>query len=284
MIHRQKLTLINVQCELNTKYGIDSQQFLQRLWHAFQTFSGFPVGEFLLKSDTKQTDCVKVYEKCNEGLVQTHPSSQLIKNKPIDSIFLICSAEGLDISKIVKIASFEQNLMDKAEWMPIDDEIVTEIHKKYHILPCSFPHAEHLKKYHLQPLKAECVKYSKVKQARAVMKICPIDDSLGILNKVRARKEMQQNKTKSKKSERKSLKQRRKRTIQKLQNQAAKAEVEGLDSAKKLHADTMDQYTTLSSAALGGQTFHSNESPNSSIAVGTRRISRCTTSTETQES
>lgn len=66
VIRHQKMTLIDVQSELESKYGIESQELLQRLWHALQIFSGFPTSRYLLQNDTKQFDCVKVHVECND--------------------------------------------------------------------------------------------------------------------------------------------------------------------------------------------------------------------------
>lgn len=63
VIHRQSLTLMDVENELITIYGIETHHILRRLWHALQTFSDFPPGNYLLQSDSKNVDCIKIYEK-----------------------------------------------------------------------------------------------------------------------------------------------------------------------------------------------------------------------------
>lgn len=55
--------MLDVENELRANYGIEAQQLLQRLWHTLQTFNDFPVGDYLLQSDPKQLNSVKVYEK-----------------------------------------------------------------------------------------------------------------------------------------------------------------------------------------------------------------------------
>lgn len=64
--HHQSITLAEVENELNTKYKIEKKNLLQRLWHTLQTFSGFPTGDYLLQSDAKQPNCIRVYEKCSD--------------------------------------------------------------------------------------------------------------------------------------------------------------------------------------------------------------------------
>lgn len=60
---------MDVEDELETQYGFETQQLLQRIWHTLQTLNGFPAGDYLLQSDAKQNDCVKVYEKSDNRLV-----------------------------------------------------------------------------------------------------------------------------------------------------------------------------------------------------------------------
>lgn len=66
IIHRQSVTVMDVETELEDQCGIETQQLLQRLWQTLQTFSGFPAGDYLLQSDLKQNDYVKVYERTDE--------------------------------------------------------------------------------------------------------------------------------------------------------------------------------------------------------------------------
>lgn len=63
IIHRQSISLMQVQSELEDRFGIEVQHLLQRLWNVLRTLTGFPSGEYLLQRDKKQLDCVKVYEK-----------------------------------------------------------------------------------------------------------------------------------------------------------------------------------------------------------------------------
>lgn len=63
IIHRQTISLIQVQCELEDRFGIEAQHLLQKLWNVLCTLTAFPTGEYLLQRDKKQSDCVKVYEK-----------------------------------------------------------------------------------------------------------------------------------------------------------------------------------------------------------------------------
>lgn len=63
MIHCQELSAMEIATELEEKCGVETQRLLQKLWQALQTFSGFPSGDYLLRSDVKHNDHIKVYEK-----------------------------------------------------------------------------------------------------------------------------------------------------------------------------------------------------------------------------
>lgn len=65
IIHRQAISLMQVQCELEDRFGIEVQHLLQRLLNVLRTLAAFPTGEYLLQRDKKQLDRVKVYEKVN---------------------------------------------------------------------------------------------------------------------------------------------------------------------------------------------------------------------------
>lgn len=63
VIHRQRISVMDVENDIEQQCGIETQNLLQRLYHALQTFSGFPVGDYLLQSDCNKIDFVKVYGK-----------------------------------------------------------------------------------------------------------------------------------------------------------------------------------------------------------------------------
>lgn len=67
VLHRQSISLKKVEEELRIQYAVEAQQLLQRLWHTLQTFSQFPPAEYLVKSDSKQFDPIKIFEKSNDG-------------------------------------------------------------------------------------------------------------------------------------------------------------------------------------------------------------------------
>lgn len=62
-MNHQTISLNDVENELKLQHGIEAQQLLQKLWHAFQTFYEFPVGDYFLQNDSKQADYIKIYEK-----------------------------------------------------------------------------------------------------------------------------------------------------------------------------------------------------------------------------
>lgn len=66
IIHRQTISLMQVQNELENRFGIEVQHLLQRLWNVLCTLTAFPTSEYLLQRDKKQSDRVKVYEKVKD--------------------------------------------------------------------------------------------------------------------------------------------------------------------------------------------------------------------------
>lgn len=167
----------------------------------------------------------------------------------------------------MKDVTFEQNLLDKTEWQPIDDKIVTEIHEKYQILPCAFPHVEYTRDHKLQPLKDESVKYTKIKRPAQKRKICPVDDSIDIMKRVQSMNKMSQMKAKSRKLQKRQRKRLVARVKQAANKNAAKAEVNEFNAVKNLFTDGVNQNSTSSTNT-------------ESIALRTRRNSKCTISTE----
>lgn len=63
IVHRQTISLMQVNNELEDRFGIEVQHLLQRLWNVLCKLNEFPIGKYLLQGDKKQLACVKVYEK-----------------------------------------------------------------------------------------------------------------------------------------------------------------------------------------------------------------------------
>lgn len=57
---------MDLEHELESRFGIETQPLLQRLFHALQTFIDFPVGDYLLQNDAEKCDYVKIYVQTNE--------------------------------------------------------------------------------------------------------------------------------------------------------------------------------------------------------------------------
>lgn len=167
------------------------------------------------------------------------------------------------------------NVFDKAEWLPIDDEIITELHDKLQILPCAFPHAEYLRENYVAYPIEERVKSNKtVETPYKFRKICPADDSYIKRAKLEAAKLKKQNQMKRPKHmiQAKSRKKAARRAELAVENRKRKIEAEELASTKKLFIDTLDQYNTVS-----GETLDKVSGDDSSIAARTRNRARIST-------
>lgn len=64
IICRQSINLEHVTTALKTQYNIEPQHLLQCIFHALDTFIGFPAGEYLLRGNRAASDYIRVYEKC----------------------------------------------------------------------------------------------------------------------------------------------------------------------------------------------------------------------------
>lgn len=53
------------------------------------------------------------------------------------------SDASTSIAAIYEKVSFDKSSLDKIEWHPIDDQLITDIHLKTNLLPCAFPPASY---------------------------------------------------------------------------------------------------------------------------------------------
>lgn len=193
--------------------------------------------------------------------------------------FYFTSTNGIGISEIYQNVSFEQNVFDKADWYPIDDKIITELHDELQILPCAFPHAEYLRENY--------VKYpinEKIKPAKTIgrpiqfTKICPANDSHVIRMKLEAAR-LKRNGCTKRATAAKYQKKARLRARKAAENKARRIETKEFESTKKLLVATMDQYNTLTGQSLNGtspQKTHA-DGDGSSIAARTRNRTKVST-------
>lgn len=61
VIHQQPIGLEQVTASLKSQHSIESQQLLQRIFYALDTFNRFPAGKYLLRSEKSAANLVKVY-------------------------------------------------------------------------------------------------------------------------------------------------------------------------------------------------------------------------------
>lgn len=197
--------------------------------------------------------------------------------------------------QIIKNVSFDLNVFEKAEWQAICDRTITDIHRKFQILPCAFPHIEYLREHniHKRPTQ-KCKQAIETRKEQKVLQICPRDDSRKIaLKRVKVqekkaeRKKQRTLKYKQAKNRRKSLKRAEKQQIKKANNLEIQNFNKELDETKNILLATMDQYSSVSgqklaeSASISTRTRRQSKSMNSpekanTSTICTRRSSRAT--------
>lgn len=190
------------------------------------------------------------------------------------------SNNGIPISQIFKNVSFEMSVFDQAEWYPIDEKIVTELHHKLQILPCAFPHAEYLRENYVKYPIGEQIKSTKtVKTPSKFRKICPANDAYIIRKKLEIIKSKRKEQTKQSKriSKAKKLKKATRRAEKAKAENARKIETKEFESTKKLLIDTMDQYNTLTGQSLNGTPVKIATADDGSIAGRTRNRTKIST-------
>lgn len=200
--------------------------------------------------------------------------------KSVFFLLNIYSSETTSISDLFKNVEFEKNLFDEVHWLAIDDKLITELHEKHQILPCTFPHSEYLLENNIKPIQETKVRYVKAGPSKPLT-ICPKDDSQTRLNRTALEKNKQKRFLSQKKLEKKQ-RYRRKRAEQRAAIKSKlDEETKGLAQAEDILIKTMDQYSTLSGNDLVDELFTGNpkrkdsiDPDPGSIAKRTRRHSR----------
>lgn len=184
---------------------------------------------------------------------------------------------GIGISQFFQNVTFEQNIFDKAEWYPIDDKIVTELHDKLQILPCAFPHAEYLRENYVKhPIDGRIKPAKAIKMPLKFSKICPKNDSHLIKKKLEANQLKRKKNTKPVKRA-KNQKKAKARASKKALHEARSIETKEFESTKNLLVATMDQYNTLSGQSLNVISVESTNTDDCSIATRTRNRTKIST-------
>lgn len=159
---------------------------------------------------------------------------------------LICSTESIGISEIIKNVTLEKDPFEEVNWQPIDENIVNEIHRRYEILPCAFPHKDYLRQNNMKWHKSEQTKPIGGSKTNKMLKICPKDDSRIIISGSRSRKKKEKKQFNSMMTQAKKHKKLKNRAQRRTKKVKQKDEIEGLESAKHL----LDQYNAASSESL----------------------------------
>lgn len=143
-----------------------------------------------------------------------------------------------------KIA-FEKSQFDKIDWHPIDDQIITDVHRSANILPCSFPPASYYESNGIVPPttlpKSKPIsKTNTWPKSTFQMKIKPKDDSNLVAKRMEIRKKVMakpQQLRKSKKNAAKRRKQKEKALLKKAQKNVEQLEANELASLKRISVD-----------------------------------------------
>lgn len=169
------------------------------------------------------------------------------------------------------------DVFDKVNWRPIDDSIITEIHEKHQIFPCTFPHTDYLRKHNVKsPKSTKIAKNAQIaKPAGKFLKIQPFDDSFEVIDRDKLKKKLNKNRIAAIESQKIKHKKQKSRMKKKAICNALKDDSKALKDAKDLLIATMDQYNPLTGKPLQKSAALGAESACSSVAYGTRRKSSC---------
>lgn len=196
--------------------------------------------------------------------------------------YKIYRTNTLGISDVIKTVTFEKSPFDKVDWQPIDDTILTEIHKNYQILPCAFPHSDYLSRNNVKPPRAEGVGHMRATRATRKLKICPEDDSHDIINRVQSGFIENEKQFKLRDSLKKRNKKTKYRARRKAKEEIQNAEIEKCKSAKQFMISTMDQYHTQTGESFAESQNMNTENCSTDARPGKRK--RCTDSPGKQHS
>lgn len=144
----------------------------------------------------------------------------------------------MDIFEIIKDVSFGKNALDKIEWQPIDEKIPTEMHEKYQILPCLFPHSDYRQTHKIQ-LPKERRKGGAISKPLPMIK--PQDDSQKKIQRSQSNRQAKKINITARERQKKQHKKKKNRARRKAKKASAQTEIDGLAIEKQLFTNTMDQ-------------------------------------------
>lgn len=131
----------------------------------------------------------------------------------------IFSTDAIDLRLLYANVCFEKSPLDKIEWLPIDENKITDIHTKYQMLPCAFPHTKYYNDHNvkksseinLKSLRGQTGSKQNKRQNFTIIK--PKDDSNVIVKRLHEKiaekeklKKVRQNLKKAKKRKLKQIK------------------------------------------------------------------------------
>lgn len=154
-----------------------------------------------------------------------------------------CSEASLTMESIYEKITFEKSQFDKINWIPIDDQIITDIHLTANVLPCAFPPTTYYESSGIGestigfPAKTKPQKGPKTPLG---IPIKPNDDSEWVAKRLEKRKTMlskPQQLRKSKKNAAKRQKQRVKALLKKAKKIVEQSDANELATIKEISVD-----------------------------------------------
>uniref|UniRef100_A0A182P9C9 Little elongation complex subunit 2 C-terminal domain-containing protein n=1 Tax=Anopheles epiroticus TaxID=199890 RepID=A0A182P9C9_9DIPT len=121
IISHHYLELRDIEEELNRLYSIKPRNLITNVWKMLKLMQNFPTGSYLLKRDGKSTQGPSVYGK--EG-----------------SVVGSTSGVKLNWEDLLNKVEYDCPPLEQYDWIPIDKQVLTQLHRTNTIFPCSFPH------------------------------------------------------------------------------------------------------------------------------------------------
>lgn len=159
---------------------------------------------------------------------------------------VICSDTTFTIASIYDGVGFEKSHFDAIHWQPIDDQLITDIHRTANLLPCAFPSTSYCESTGIgHSATKPQAKGRKGQEDSTEAQIKPKDDSEWVAKRSKARKAIAA-RPKQLQKQRKNAAKRQKKKLKKLKEKAEKnaQRVEAIEMAS-LKAISVDEYMAV---------------------------------------
>ncbi|XP_055613745.1 little elongation complex subunit 2 [Uranotaenia lowii] len=120
IISNHYLELKDIEEELRRLHNIEPRTLITSLWQTLKILLNFPPGRHLMQHDVKNPETVNILS--NDA------------SKPADS------GASLNLKEYYAKVEFERCALEEYEWIPIDRNVITKMHRELTLMPCTFPH------------------------------------------------------------------------------------------------------------------------------------------------